>query len=69
MDAPLTHAVKEYYLDLMLHTKEGREAAHSALEASFPEIMENALRLVTDADGVKHLVDKDGVEVGTLEEE
>ena len=69
VDAPLTHAVKEYYLDLMLHTKEGREAAHSALEASFPEIMENALRLVTDADGVKHLVDKDGVEVGTLEEE
>lgn len=69
VDAPLTHAVKEYWLDLMLHTKEGREASHEALEKCFPEIMESALTLVTDADGVKHLIDRDGVEVGTLDGE
>jgi len=31
--------------------------------------MENALTLVTDEDGTRHLIDKDGVEVGTLREE
>lgn len=69
VDAPLTHAVKEYWLDLMLHTKEGREASHRALEECFPEIMENALTLVTDTGGVRRLIDKDGVEVGTVGEE
>lgn len=69
IDAPLTHAVKAHWMDLVRHTDAGRKAAHEAMNAAFPEITENALRLVTDADGVKHLIDKDGVEVGTLEEE
>ena len=69
VDAPLTHTAKEHMLDIMLHTAEGREAAHEAMEAVFPGIMENALTLVTDVDGVKHLIDKDGVEVGTVGEE
>lgn len=69
IDAPLTHAVKAHWMDLVRRTDAGRKAAHEAMNAAFPEIMENALRLVTDADGVKHLIDKDGVEVGTLEEE
>ena len=69
VDAPLTHAVKDHMLDLMLNTPEGRRASHEALEKFFPGIMENAARLVTDADGVQHLIDKDGVEVGTVEED
>lgn len=69
VDAPLTHAVKEYWLDIMIHTKEGREASHKALEACFPDLVQNALTMVTDADGIKHLVDADGVEVGTIENE
>ena len=67
VDAPMTHSIKEYALD-MLHTQEGRKAAREAMEACFPEIMENALHIVTDADGVKHLIDKDGLAVATLEE-
>lgn len=65
VDAPLTHAVKEHWMELVLHTKKGREASHRAMEAAFPEIMENALTMYTDADGVKHLIDQDGVEIGT----
>lgn len=68
-DAPLTHATNEFVLDTMLNTPEGREASRRALEAVFPELMENALTLVTDADGVQRLIDKDGVEVGTVGEE
>lgn len=68
VDAPLTHAVKEYWMDLMLHTEAGRAASHEALEQCFPEIMENAMTLVTDADGVQRLIDKDGVEIGTVGE-
>ncbi|MEA4955037.1 MAG: hypothetical protein VB096_05930 [Pseudoflavonifractor sp.] len=69
VDAPFTHAIKEYMLDVMLNTKEGRAASHEAMEAVFPEIMENAMTMITDADGARHLIDKDGVEVGTVEEE
>ena len=69
VDAPFTHAIKEYMLDVMLNTKEGRAASHAAMEAVFPGIMENAMTMVTDADGVKHLIDKDGVEIGAPEEE
>jgi len=63
VDAPLTHAIKEYYLDLMLHTPEGQAAAQTALEKVFPGIMDKALYPVTDADGVRHWFDKDGVKV------
>lgn len=68
VDAPFTHALKAYLLDRMLHTEKGRAAAREAMEAVFPEIMENALTIVTDADGVQRLVDKDGVEIATLDE-
>lgn len=63
IDAPLTHALKAYMLDIMLHTEEGRKAAHEAMNAVFPEIMENAITVVTDEDGVQHLLDKDGNEI------
>lgn len=68
VDAPLTHAVKAHWIDLMRHTEAGRKAAHEAFEAVFPEIAENALTVVTDADGIRHLIDKDGVDVGTVDE-
>lgn len=68
VDAPLTHTLKEYLIDLMLNTDRGRAAAHEAMNAVFPGIMENTMRLITDADGVQHFVDGDGVEVGTIEE-
>lgn len=69
VDAPLTHAVKAYYLDLMINTPEGRAASHRAMEECFPGIMEGTLMEVTDADGVRHLIDKDGVEIATLDGE
>lgn len=68
IDAPLTHAVKAHWIDLMRHTEAGRKAAHEAFEAVFPEIAENGMYLVTDADGIQHLIDKDGVDAGTIEE-
>ena len=52
----------------MRDTEAGRKAAHEAFEAVFPEIAENALTVVTDADGIRHLIDKDGVDVGTVDE-
>lgn len=69
VDAPLTHTAKEYMLDVMLHTREGREASHQAMNECFPEIMENAITLVTDADGIQRFIDGDGVEVGTIKGE
>lgn len=69
VDAPLTHALKAYMLDTMLHTEAGRKASHEAMEAIFPEIMENAMTVVTDEDGVRRLIDRDGVEVATLDGE
>ena len=35
-DAPLTHAVKDYMLDVMINTQTGQAAAHEALTACFP---------------------------------
>ena len=61
-----THAVKAYWLDIMLHTEKGQKATREAMNAVFPEIFENALTVVTDADGNRRLIDKDGVDVGTL---
>lgn len=69
VDAPLTHALKAYLLDTMLHTEAGRKASHEALEAVFPEVMDHVVYPVTDEDGVQHLYDKDGNEIGTLEPE
>lgn len=69
IDAPLTHALKAYLTDTMLHTENGRKAAHEAMNAVFPEIMENAMRMVTDEDGTRHLIDKDGEIVATLDGE
>lgn len=69
VDAPLTHALKAYMLDIMLHTEEGRKASHEAMEAVFPEIMENAMTVVTDEDGIRHLIDKDGADIGVLDGE
>jgi len=69
VDAPLTHAIKEYYLDLMLHTPEGQAAAQTALKKAFPGIMDKSLYPVTDADGMCHWYDKDGVEVATTDRE
>ena len=69
VDAPFTHAVKDYFLELMISTPEGRAASHRALEECFPGILEGALMEVTDADGVRRLIDQDGVEVATLDGE
>lgn len=69
VDAPLTHALKAYMQDIMLHTEAGRKAAHEAMNAVFPEIMENAMTVVTDEDGIRHLIDKDGADIGALDGE
>lgn len=69
VDAPFTHAVKEYYLDLMLNTPKGRAASREVFKSCFPEAWEKRLCTYTDADGITRAVDKDGVEVGIIEEE
>lgn len=66
VDAPLTHALKAYMLDTMLHTEAGRKASREAMEAVFPEVMDHVVYPVTDADGVQHFYDKGGNEIGTL---
>lgn len=67
-DAPLTHAIKEYMLDIMLNTAKGKEAAHNALEACFPDIMEGAIHQSTDYDGNPVWRDKSGEIVAEFEE-
>ena len=67
VDAPLTHAMKEYMLDVMLNTEDGRRASREAMEKFFPEILENAMTLVTLEDGTQHLIDKDGNDMGPVE--
>lgn len=67
VDAPLTHALKAYVLNTLLHTEAGRKAAHEALKSVFPKIMENAITVVTDEDGIRHLIDKNGVDIGALD--
>lgn len=69
VDAPFTHAVKEYHLDLMLNTPEGQAASREAFAHCFPEAWEKRLYTYADADGITRVVDKDGVEIGTIEEE
>lgn len=69
VDAPLTHAVKEFYLREMVGTPEGRAASHRALEECFPGILEDALTEIVDLDGVHRLIDKDGVEAAALGDE
>lgn len=68
-DAPLTHAVKELWLDRMTNTEAGRQAAHNAFEAVFPDIMENAMAVRENEDGVKCLYDHNGELIGPLEGE
>ena len=69
VDAPLTHAAKEYWLDLMTSTPEARKASHEAFVKCFPEIWDKRVYTYTDPDGIQRVVDKDGVEVGTIGEE
>lgn len=68
VDAPLTHAVKEFFLKQMIETPEGRAASRRAMEACFPDIMESALTEIVDPDGIHRLIDKDGVEIAALDE-
>lgn len=60
VDAPFTHAVKEYMLDIMLHTPEGRKASDEALQNVFPELWESALIREVDEDGNVHFTDAEG---------
>ncbi|MCI2106911.1 MAG: hypothetical protein LKK00_09395 [Intestinimonas sp.] len=69
IDAPLTHAAKEYMMDIMLNTKTGQEASHEAFVKCFPELWDKRMYAVADDDGVQHMVDKDGIEMGTIGEE
>lgn len=66
VDAPLTHAVKEYMLEQILGTEEGRRVSREAFAECFPEVWDNRLNAYTDEDGIQHLVDKDGVEVESI---
>lgn len=63
-DAPLTHAVKERMIDLMLNTEAGMQASRQAFAKCFPEVWDNACYLTKDCEGDDVLVDKDGEIVG-----
>lgn len=67
VDAPFTHAMKEFMLRIMLHTPEGREASHQAMMEVFPEAMENAMTVRENEFGEKCLYDSKGNLVDTLE--
>lgn len=67
VDAPLTHALKAYMQDIMLHTEAGRKAAHEAMNAVFPEVMDHMVYPVTGEDGVERYFDKDGNELWSRE--
>ncbi len=68
-DAPLTHAVKDYMLDVMLNTEAGQTAAHQAFEACFPELWDQRLYSAKDSEGNNVLVNKDGEIVSYTEGE
>lgn len=68
-DAPLTHAVKDYMLDVMLNTEAGQTAAHQAFEACFPELWDQRLYSTRDSEGNNVLVNKDGEIVSYTEGE
>lgn len=59
VDAPLTHCVKEYFIKKILHDPAGKAAAHEAMLHFFPEVMEHAMTVCMDEDGVQRLYDKD----------
>ncbi len=59
-DAPFTHATKQYFFEFVLETKEGKQAAHNAIEQVFPGLFENAMTLTTDSEGRQALIDKQG---------
>lgn len=61
VDAPLTHAVKEYILHIALHTEEGRHAGDrafwQAFRGAFPKLWDNRLCGCTDEDGGSFFTD------------
>lgn len=59
-DGSFTHALKEYFINFMLTTDEGRCAAHQAMEECFPDLMDKVLTLATDDDGNQVLFDACG---------
>lgn len=67
VDAPLSHALLAYHQDQIMNGKIDRKAVDRALQECFPGIVENAMRIVTDEDGVRHLIDKDGEVIATLD--
>lgn len=69
VDAPLTHAIKEYMFQQILGTEKGRQVSREAFKECFPEIWDQRLNVYTDEDGVQHMVDKDGTEVGDAKDE
>lgn len=69
VDAPMTHCMKEWWFR-ELHTNPiAHEAAHQALENVFPDLMEKALTVQVNEDGIRELYDSDGEYVGTLDSE
>lgn len=68
VDAPLTHCVKEYFIKKILHDPAGKAAAHEAMLHFFPEVMEHAITVCMDEDGVQRLYDKDGECLGEVSE-
>ncbi|MVB12348.1 hypothetical protein CAFE_30820 [Caprobacter fermentans] len=60
VDAPFTHAVKEFMLDRMINTPEGHKASDEAMKAVFPDLWENALVRQVDEDGSEYFTDREG---------
>lgn len=66
VDAPLTHCIKEFFLDKMQNDPDIKESVHEAMCRFFPEVMENTLTVRTDEDGIQRLYDKNGECLGEV---
>ena len=61
-------SLKEYFIKKILHDPAGKAAAHEAMLHFFPEVMEHAITVCMDEDGVQRLYDKDGECLGEVSE-
>lgn len=64
IDAPLTHCIKEYVTESILHNPEAKAVTCEAMAEAFPGIMDHATFMRTDEDGVRRFYDKDGECIG-----
>ena len=63
VDAPFSHSIKEYVLDMMINNPALKKATDEAFEKCFPEIAAKMFKIVEDAEGNTLFFDRDGNEI------